>query len=82
MDVASFSATLQTLLLYKETAITIDPLGWPTVTASRDNCFCTCRLPVPTFQNLAKQDKAKTMFATGETVDLAEWIIDDTRLVF
>ena len=34
-----------------------------------------------TFQNLAKQSKAKTMFATGETVGLAEWIIDDTCLV-
>ena len=33
-----------------------------------------------TYQNLAKQNKfkAKTMFATGETVGLAEWIIDDT----
>ena len=34
-----------------------------------------------TFQNLAKQNKFKTMFATGETVGLAEWIIDDTCLV-
>ena len=30
------------------------------------------------FQNLAKPNRAKTMFATGETVGLAEWIIDDT----
>ena len=58
----------------------IDPLGWPTVTASRDNCFCTCR-PSVTFHNLAKQNKAKTMFPTGETVGLAEWIIDDTCLI-
>ena len=36
---------------------------------------------VPTFQNLAKQNKVKTMFTTGETVGLAEWIIDDTCLV-
>ena len=40
------------------------------------------RTYVPTFQNLAKQNKfqAKTMFTTGETVGLAEWIIDDTCL--
>ena len=39
---------------------------------------------VPTFQNLAKQNKfkVKTMFTTGENVGLAEWIIDDTCLVF
>ena len=30
----------------------------------------------PHFQNLEKQNKAKTMFAIGETVSLAEWIID------
>ena len=48
----------------------IDPLGQPTVTAGRDH-----------FSNLEKQNKAKTMFATGETVGLAEWIIDDTYLV-
>ena len=60
----------------------IDPLGQPTVTAGRDHyCFCTCCPSVPTFQNLAKQNKAKTLFATGETVGLAEWIIDDTCLV-
>ena len=40
------------------------------------------RPSVPTFQNLAKQNKVKTMFATGKTVGLAEWIIDDTCLVF
>ena len=56
-----------------------DPLGRPTV--YRDHCFCTCHPSVPTFQNLAKQNKAKTMFAIGETVGLAEWIIDDTCLV-
>ena len=38
-------------------------------------------LSVPTFEILAKQNKVKTMFATGETVGLAEWIIDDTCLV-
>ena len=37
-----------------------------------------------TFQNIAKQNnfQAKTMFTTGETVGLAEWIIVDTYLVF
>ena len=42
------------------------------------------RPSVPTFPNLAKQNKflAKTMFTTGETVGLAEWIIDDSYLVF
>ena len=34
---------------------------------------------VSTFQNLAKQ--VETMFTTGEIVDLAEWIIDDTCFV-
>ena len=35
---------------------------------------------VPTFENLANQNnfQVKTMFTTGETVGLAEWIIDDT----
>ena len=36
---------------------------------------------VPIFQNLAKQNKAKTIFSTGETVGLVDWIIDDTCLV-
>ena len=59
----------------------IDPLGQPKVMAGRDHCFCTCRPSTRTFQNLAKQNKAKTMFATGVTMGLAEWIIDDTCLV-
>ena len=42
------------------------------------------RTSVPAFQNLAKQNKfqAKTMFATGVTMGLAELIIDDTCPVF
>ena len=36
---------------------------------------------VSTFQNLAKQNKAKTKVTTSETVGLAVWIIDDTCLV-
>ena len=39
------------------------------------------RPSVSTIQNLAKLNKVKTIFATGETVGLAEWIIDDTCLV-
>ena len=73
-----------TELKLKWTLSFVDPLGRPTVTASRDHCFCTMssvRPYIPIFQNLAKQNKAKTMFATGETVGLAEWIIDDTCLV-
>ena len=39
---------------------------------------------MPNFQNLAKQNKfqVKTMFTIGQTVGLAEWIIDDTYLVY
>ena len=35
----------------------------------------------PHFSNLEKTKQQKTMFATGVTMDLAEWIIDDTCLV-
>ena len=35
----------------------------------------------PHFLKSSKQNKQKTMFATGETVGLAEWIIDETCLV-
>ena len=63
----------------------IDPGGRPTVTAGGDHCFCTCRPFVrPSIHpHFSKQNKfqAKTMFATGETVGLAEWIIDDSCLV-
>ena len=55
----------------------IDPLGRPTVTAGSNHCFRTRCPSVPTFQNLAKRNKfhAKTMFTTGDTVGLVEWII-------
>ena len=58
--------------------IFIAPGGRPTVKAGCDHCFCTCP-----FVRLSPQNKfqAKTMFTTGETVGMAEWIIDDTRLV-
>ena len=36
----------------------------------------------PHFSKSGITNKVKTMFATGETVGLAEWIIDDPCLVF
>ena len=35
----------------------------------------------PHFSKLEKQKKQKTMFDTGVTMGLAEWIIDDACLV-
>ena len=68
-----------------ETDLFFDPLGRPTVTAGSDHCFRTCCPSVrPHFSNLEKQTKKfleKTMFTTGVTMGLAEWIIDDTCLV-
>ena len=56
-----------------------DPLGQPTIPAGSDQYFCICCPSVRShFSNLEK----KLMVATGETVGLAEWIIDDTCLVF
>ena len=42
------------------------------------------RASVPTFQNIAKQNKRRVqiMITTGGTVGLAEWIIDDACLSF
>ena len=57
-----------------------DPLGRPTVTAGCDHCFRTCCPSVPHFSK-QNEFQAKTMFTTGETVGLAEWIIDDTCLI-
>ena len=57
----------------------IDPLGQPKLKAGRNNCYRTCCPSVPTFQNKTNF-KRKQMFATGKTVGLAEWIIDDTNL--
>ena len=62
----------------------LDPHGRPTVTTPVHKwSLYTHVLSVPTFQNLAKQNKfqAKTMCTMGETVRLAEWIIDDTCLL-
>ena len=63
------------------THVYIDPRGRLTVMASSDNCFCTCRPSV--HPHFLKQFKfqVKTMFPTGKTVGLAQWIIDDTCLV-
>ena len=36
----------------------------------------------PHFSNVEKTTQQKTMIATGVTMGLAEWIIDDTCLVF
>ena len=61
----------------------IDPLGQPKITAGRNNCFRTCCPSVrlsPVFKS-RKTKQQKTMFATGVTMGLAEWIIDDTCLV-
>ena len=62
--------------------INIDPRGRPTVTDGSDHCFRTfCPSVRPQFSKKPNKFPAKTMFATGETVGLAEWIIDDTCLV-
>ena len=62
----------------------IDPRGRPTVMAVSDHYFRTCCLSVPTFQNLTKQNncQSRIVFATGETVGLAEWIIDGTHVLY
>ena len=60
-----------------------DPLGQPKVTAERDHCFRTCCPSVrlsPLFKSRETKQQ-KTLFATGVTMGLAEWIIDDTCLV-
>ena len=52
--------------------------------AGSDNCFLHMSSVRPSVRlHFSKQIKfkAKTIFATGETVGLAEWIIDDTCLV-
>ena len=62
----------------------IDPLGQPTATAGRDNCFHTCCpsvRPSSLFQSSKTKQQQKKMFATGVTVG-SEWIIDDICLVY
>ena len=57
----------------------IDPRGRLTVTAGTDILHVRPRTS-PLFKT-KKKIQAKTMFATGEIVGLAEWIIDDICLV-
>ena len=52
----------------------IEPLGPPTVTVLE-------HVVRPHFSESSKTKQVKTMSATGVTVGLAEWIIDDTCLV-
>ena len=65
-----------------------DPRGRLTVKAGNDHYFRTCCLSVdpsvPTFQNLAKQNKVQSriVIAIGGTEGLAEWIIDDRHVLF
>ena len=65
------------------TASFVDPRGQPM--AGSDHCFCTCRLFIhPSIRHhFSKQNKfqVKTMFGTGKSVGLAEWIIDDTLVL-
>ena len=61
--------------------LNIDSLSRPAVTAGSDHCFRTCCPSVKIYIEKQKKFQAKTMFTTGETVGLAEWIIDDTCLV-
>ena len=75
-------------MFYKKySSFSIDPRGRSAVTAGSDHYFHTCSLfvrqSVPTFQNLTKQNnmQVKKVIATGRTVGLAEWIIDDICLV-
>ena len=77
-----FFATAFLYATYNNTKVihSADPQSWQVVII----VFAHIAHPsVPSFQNLAKQNKfqVKTMFTTGETVGLAEWIIDDTCLV-
>ena len=64
--------------------IDIDPRGRPTVpSGSIIIVFAHVVRSYVCPSHFSKQNKfqAKTMFITGETVGLAEWIIDDTCLV-
>ena len=61
-----------------------DPHSWQVVIIVFVIVLSVCTfVRTYTFQNLAKQNKfqVKTMFTTGETVGLAERIMDDTCLV-
>ena len=53
--------------------------NWSTVKAGSDHYFLKWCPSVPHFSKQNKMN-AKTMFATGGTMGLAEWIFDDTCL--
>ena len=71
------------LIYWQSQKPVFDPHGRPTITAVVIIIFHMSSVR-PNFQNLAKQNEfqVKTMFTTNETVGLAEWIINDTCLVF
>ena len=77
MDLAHFSETLRWIMKNHQI---IDPLGQPTATAVVIIVFAHVVRPSPLFKS-SKTKQQKTMVAAGETVCLAEWIIDDTCLV-
>ena len=60
----------------------VDPLGQLKVTAGRDHCFRTCCPYVrtsPLFKS-RKRKQQKAMLASGVTMGLTGWIIDDACL--
>ena len=60
--------------------VIIDPLGRPKVTVSKDYYFPICSACVFTFNCPTKRNHSwEKIFCT--TVDLAEWIIDDSCLI-
>ena len=69
-------------------AFTFDPRGRPTVTAGSDHYFSrvvyTSVRPSSLFKILQNKTKVQggIVIATGRTVGLAEWIIDDTHFLF
>ena len=58
----------------------IDPLGQPKSRPVGIIVFAHVVRPSPLFKS-RKTKQQKTMFATGVTIDLAEWIINDTCIV-
>ena len=60
------------ILQFNSIGTQIDPLGQPKVMAGRDHCFRTC-CPSVCSPSVSKQCSLK---------GLAEWIIDDTCLVY
>ena len=61
-----------------------DSQSWPVVIIVHcfHTCSPTCVRPHFSKSSKTKQIQVKTMFTTGKTVGLAEWIIDDTCLVY